>query len=59
MGHCQSNLLKLKYSDAETICDCGELTQTGDHLLKCPMLPQEYTNEDLMEYNEATKECVF
>ena len=30
-----------------------------DHLLKCPMLPQECTTEDVMEYNEAGKECVF
>ena len=30
-----------------------------DHLLKCPMLPQECTNEHLMEYNEAATECVF
>ena len=30
-----------------------------DHLLKCPMLTQECTTEDLMEYNEAVIECVF
>ena len=29
-----------------------------DHLLKSPMLPQECTTEDLMEYNKAAKECV-
>ena len=29
-----------------------------DHLLKCPILPQECTTEDLMEYNEAVKECL-
>ena len=48
-----------KYSDTDTICDCGEQTHTMDHLLKCPMLPQECTTEDLMEYNETAKECVF
>ena len=26
-----------------------------DHLLKCPMHPQECTTENLMEYNEAAK----
>ena len=52
-------MLKLKYSDANTICDCGEQTQTVDHLLKSLMLPHERTTEDLTEYNEATKECVF
>ena len=41
------------------ICDCREQTQTMDHLLRCPMLPQECTTEDLMEYDEAAKECVF
>ena len=29
-----------------------------DHLLKCPMLPQGCTTEDLMEYNETAK-CDF
>ena len=59
MSRCKSNMLKWKYSDADTICDCWEQTQHVDHLLKCPMLPQECTTEDLMEYNEAAKECVF
>ena len=56
---CKSNMLKWKYSDADTICDCGEQTQTMDHLLECSMLPQECTTEDLMEYNKAANECVF
>ena len=34
MGRCKSNILKWKYCDAGTICDCGEQTQTMDHLLK-------------------------
>ena len=60
MGRCKSNMLKWKYSDADTIIgDCGEQTQTMDQKLKCPMLHQECTTEDLMEYNEAAKECVF
>ena len=59
MGRCKSNMLKWKYSDADTTCDCGEQTQTMGHLLKCPMLPQECTTEDLMEYNETVKVCVF
>ena len=52
-------MLKLKYSDADTIYDCGEQAQTMDHLLKWSMRSQEYTTEDLMEYNKAAKECVF
>ena len=59
MGHCKSNMLKWQYSDADTIWDCGEQTHTMDHLLKCPMLPQECMTDDLMEYNENTEECVF
>ena len=58
MGRCQSSVPKWKYSDADTKCDCGEQTQTMDHLLKCPMLPQECTNEDLMAYNETANEGV-
>ena len=58
MGRCKSNMLKWKYSVAHTICDCGEQTQTMGHLLKCPMLSQECTTEDLMEYIEAAKEGV-
>ena len=30
-----------------------------EHLLTCPMRPQECTTKDLMECNEAAKECVF
>ena len=59
MGRCKSNMLQWKYSDAGTICDFGEQSQTMDHLLKYPMLLQECTTEDLMEYNEAAKKCVF
>ena len=59
MGRRKSNMLKWEYSDADIVCDSGEQTHTMDHLLKCPMLPQECTTDDLMEYNEAEKECVF
>ena len=58
MGRCKLNMRKWKYSDADTICDCEERTQTVDHLLKCPMLPQDWSTVDLIEYNEAAKECV-
>ena len=59
MVRCELNMLKWKCSYADIICDCGEHTQTMDHLLKSPMLPQECTTEDLLEYNNTTKECVF
>ena len=52
-------MVKWKYSDADTKCVCGEQIQTMEHLLKCPMRPQERATEDLMEYNEVAKECVF
>ena len=52
-------MLKWEYSDADTICDCEDQTQTMTHLLKCPMLSQECTTEYLMEYNEVAKGCVF
>ena len=58
-GPLQVEHAKWKYSNADTIRECGEQTQTMDHLLKFPMLPQECMTEDLMEYNEAVKECVF
>ena len=51
-------MLKWKYSDADTMCDCRELTQTMDHLIKCHSLSQEYTTDDLVEYNEAAKQFV-
>ena len=57
-GGFPSCLRRVGYSDADTMCDCGEKTQTMDHLLKCHMLSQECTTEDLMEYNEDAKECV-
>ena len=52
-------MVKWKYSDADTIGDCGDKRHTIEYLLKCPMRAQEYTAEDLMEYNEVEKECVF
>ena len=59
MGRCKSIMLKWKYSDADTICDCGEQTQTMDHLLKCPMLPQECTNEEEAGRTELRKHSLF
>ena len=58
-GPLQVKDVKMEISDSDTIGDCEEQTQTMDHLLKCPMLPCECTTEDLMEYNEVAKECVF
>ena len=52
-------MVKWKYSDADTICDCGEQIQIMEHLLKYHMRPQECTTENLTEYNEVAKECVF
>ena len=51
-------MLKWKYRDADTVCDCAEQTQTMNHLLKCPLLSEECTTEDLMEYNEYAKVCL-
>ena len=59
MGRCKSNMPIWKYNAANTLCDYGEQTQNMDHMLKCPMLPQECTSDDLMEYTENAKECVF
>ena len=39
--------------------DCGEQIKTMDHLRRCLFLSQEWTTEDIMEYGEAAKECVF
>lgn len=58
MGRCRSNMKKWKYSDDDTMCECGESTQTMEHLLKCRLLEQECTPEDLMEYNDTAKDCV-
>ena len=57
--NCKSNMLKWIYSDADTTCDYGKKTHTMDNLVKCSVLSQECTIEDLMGYNEAAKECVF
>ena len=60
--HARECVLFLK---AQVFSFCGRrreviaLTQTKDHLLEWPMLPQACTTEDLMEYIEAVKECVF
>ena len=59
MGRCKHNLRKWKYTDEhDTTCDCKEADQTMEHLLECPLLRQTCSLDDLMVYNDVTKECV-
>ena len=59
MGCCKHNLRKWKYTDEDdTTCDCKEADQTMEHLLKCPLLRQTCSLDDLMGYNDVAKECV-
>ena len=48
--------LQVGHTKMEIQCDCREQTHNMDHLLKYPMLPQECTTEDLMEYNVGTRQ---
>ena len=42
----------------DTTCDCKEADQMMEHLLECPLLRQTCSLDDLMVYNNVTKECV-
>ena len=48
MGRSKTNLSKWGYADtADTACECGTLEQTMQHLLRCPLLENECSLEDL------------
>ena len=58
-GRCKVTLQEWGYlKDADVTCVCRSEPQTMDHLLKCPLLNQECTAEDLAEFNDAAQDCV-
>ena len=53
MGRSKTNLSKWGYADiADTACECGTSEQTMQHLLRCPLLENECSLEDLATANE-------
>ena len=58
MGRSKSNLSKWGYADtADTACECGTSEQTMQHLLRCPLLENECSLEDLATANEKALHC--
>ena len=58
-GMLQTQPKKVEITDEDdTTCDCKEADQTMEHLLECPLLRQTSSLDDLMVYNDVTKECV-
>ena len=46
------------YADtADTACECGTSEQTMQHLLRCPLLENECSLEDLATANEKALHC--
>ena len=58
MGRSKTNLSKWSYVDtADTACECGTSEQTMQHLLRCPLLENECSLEDLATANEKALHC--
>ena len=58
MGRSKTNLSKWDYADtADTACECGTSEQTMQHLLRCPLLENECSLEDLATANEKALHC--
>ena len=58
MGRSKTNLSKKGYADApDTACECGTSEQTMQHLLRCPILENECSLEDLATANEKALHC--
>ena len=58
MGRSKTNLSKWGYADtADTACECGTSEQTMQHLLRCPLLENECSLEDLATANEKALHC--
>ena len=57
-GPQQTNLSKWGYAHtADTACECGTSEQTMQHLLRCPLLNNECSLEDLATANEKALHC--
>ena len=58
MGRSKTNLSKWGYADtADTACECGTSEQTMQHLLRCPLLENKCSLEDLSTANEKALHC--
>ena len=58
IGRSNTNLSKWGYADAADIaCEFGTSEQTMQHLLRCPLLENECSLEDLATANEKALHC--
>ena len=58
MGRSKTNMSKWGYADtADTACECGTSEQTMQHLMRCPLLENECSLEDLATANEKALHC--
>ena len=58
MGRSKTNLSKWGYADtADIACEWGTSEQTMQHLLRCPLLENECSLEDLATANEKALHC--
>ncbi len=49
---------KWGYYDGDTTCECGQSPENTNHMLRCPLLTQSCTLDDLAQFNNAAKQCV-
>ena len=58
-GRCKVTLQEWEYlKNGDVTCVCRSEPQTMDHLLKCPLLSQRCTAEDLAVFNDLAQDCV-
>ena len=59
MGRSKHNIKKWNYIEYDdTTCECKEADQMMVHLLECPLLHQTCPLNDLVVYNDTTKDYV-
>ena len=59
MGHSKVTLNKWGHTDNDDLdYDCGSESQTMQHLLRCPLLEQVCSADDLATHNDIARNCV-
>ena len=44
--------------EGDTTCDCGVLSENTRHMMECQLLAHSCSLDDLLQFNEAGKQCV-
>ena len=47
-----------RYYEGDTTCECGLATENTAHMMKCTLLEQPCSLDDLNKFNDTAKKCV-